>query len=106
MIRLSYYPDTWTFPGGGIKRGETPEGALVRECKEEVGLTPQNLRVVGEVLFEHEYKKDLVTVFQCEAPSFDFNTDDGEVIEARWFEKDALPLMGSNARKFLGLCNL
>ncbi|MGV3526634.1 MAG: NUDIX hydrolase [Candidatus Sericytochromatia bacterium] len=28
----------WCFPGGGIKRGETPETACLREAQEETGL--------------------------------------------------------------------
>ena len=30
---------TWCFVGGGIKSGETPEKAAVRECREESGVT-------------------------------------------------------------------
>lgn len=28
----------WIFPGGGIKDGERPEAAAVRECREETGV--------------------------------------------------------------------
>ncbi|MFQ3187583.1 MAG: putative (di)nucleoside polyphosphate hydrolase, partial [Marinomonas primoryensis] len=32
--------NAWQFPQGGIKSDETPEEALFRELKEEVGLDP------------------------------------------------------------------
>ena len=38
---------SWQFPQGGIKRGETPERAMYRELKEEVGLEPQHVRILG-----------------------------------------------------------
>jgi putative (di)nucleoside polyphosphate hydrolase len=38
---------SWQFPQGGIKAGETPELAMYRELKEEVGLEPHHVRILG-----------------------------------------------------------
>ncbi|WP_294946875.1 RNA pyrophosphohydrolase [Sulfurivirga sp.] len=39
--------DAWQFPQGGIHPNETPQQALFRELKEEVGLNPADVRVLG-----------------------------------------------------------
>ena len=39
--------DSWQFPQGGIKHNETPEEALYRELREEVGLEPQHVEIIG-----------------------------------------------------------
>jgi putative (di)nucleoside polyphosphate hydrolase len=38
---------SWQFPQGGIKSGETPEAAMYRELKEEVGLNPEHVKILG-----------------------------------------------------------
>jgi putative (di)nucleoside polyphosphate hydrolase len=38
---------SWQFPQGGINPGETPERAMYRELKEEVGLEPHHVRILG-----------------------------------------------------------
>jgi putative (di)nucleoside polyphosphate hydrolase len=38
---------SWQFPQGGIKHGETPEQAMYRELREEIGLLPDHVRIVG-----------------------------------------------------------
>jgi len=37
----------WQFPQGGIKQGEAPEAAMFRELKEEVGLEPRHVHLLG-----------------------------------------------------------
>lgn len=37
----------WQFPQGGIKSGESPEQAMFRELKEEVGLDSCHVKILG-----------------------------------------------------------
>lgn len=37
----------WQFPQGGIQAGESPEQAMYRELREEVGLEPAHVRILG-----------------------------------------------------------
>ncbi len=45
--------DLWEFPGGKIESGETPQKALVREVKEELGIAPRAVKHLFDV--QHFY---------------------------------------------------
>ena len=101
MVRLTYYPNTWTFPGGGVHKNETTNDAIVRECQEEVGIKLQDPKYIGDLYFEHEYKKDTLSVFSQNIDNQDIKIDGKEVAEATWCELTKLPAMGKNARSIL-----
>ena len=46
-------PLKWEFPGGKVRRGEAPEGALARELREELGVTLTKSAEFGRV--RHQY---------------------------------------------------
>lgn len=45
--RRAAYPDCWDLVGGHVEPGEQPEGAAVRECREEVGVEVGELRPIA-----------------------------------------------------------
>ena len=67
MIRNSYR-SSYALPAGGVRRGEEPAHAALRELKEEVGITatPEVLRFVGDIFTTFEFKRDRCSFFEIE----------------------------------------
>ncbi len=57
----------WEFVGGKVERGETPQQALVRECKEELDLTVEVGNEFCRVTHEYDDVIVYLTLFLCTA---------------------------------------
>lgn len=83
-----FYPNVWDLVGGHCEEGETPEQALVRELREEIGITPTQFQCIG-ILGEPnshlygEYAYDVFLVLGWEG--IPCNNAPHEHAEIRWF---------------------
>jgi ADP-ribose pyrophosphatase YjhB (NUDIX family) len=96
------YTDAWYLPGGGVKKGESVEAALLRELKEEVAvISPRIERVLGVYHSRREAKDDHIVIFAARTisePSNDLpRADPMEIQEAKWFAFDEIPASASPA---------
>lgn len=92
LVRHTYGPPTWTFPGGGVHRRESPADAGRRELAEEVGIEAgRPLTLLGSFPGKHSRRADSVSAFivSDDAPAVAPRAI--EIAEAAWHLPSDLP---------------
>ena len=90
LVTLSYARG-WRLPGGGLKAGEDPEQSVLRELREEIGLTGHGaVRKVANFSHRPDYRRGTSGLFVVEGVRYQPKWS-LEIKAVREFDPTALP---------------
>ncbi len=90
LVRHTYTPG-WYLPGGGVNNGETASAAIIRELKEETGITVMGAPMLFSIYF---HVLDGVNDYPVLYIVNQFNqtkVSSPEIAEVKWFDFETLP---------------
>ena len=91
LVRLRYAPG-WRVPGGGRRRHEYAQAAVIRELREEIGMTAYGrIRFACELEERVDFKRDLASLLIVEDVRYRPPRWSWEVEEVGEFALDRLP---------------
>lgn len=88
LLLRSRYADQWSLPGGGLGRRENLDTAVIRECREELGVEVAVEAMTG--FYYHAQNSAYVGIFRCQILSGSVQLSH-EHSEYRWIAPDELP---------------
>lgn len=88
LARQAVWPERmFSLLAGFVEAGESFEGCVAREIREEIGLTVRDVRYLGSQPWP--FPRSLMVGFHAVGdPAQDFSFNDGEIAEAAWFTRD------------------
>jgi mutator protein MutT len=93
MKKRGFGAGKWNGVGGKIEVGESIEQALVRECQEEINVTPKNWKPVAELDFVQDSTTDPWHMYVHVYISHEWEGEptESEEMNPAWFDVTAIP---------------
>jgi mutator protein MutT len=96
MKKRGFGEGRWNGVGGKLEPGESLDDGLVRECQEEIGVTPTQYKKVGELVFKayvNGKKTDMrVHTYLCN--EWEGEPTESEEVRPQWFKVSDIPYDG------------
>lgn len=91
MKKRGFGAGRWNGPGGKVEPNESIEQAMVRECQEEIGVTPLEYQKVAihDFVFPDGQSGMQVHAFIC--TKWQGEPTESEEMAPRWFDIDKIP---------------
>jgi 8-oxo-dGTP diphosphatase len=102
LVKHAYDSRWYSAPGGGVEAGESPQTAVIRELREELGVEIAVRFLVGIYEVDWGSSTTLVYLFDCEIISGELRINQPEEIESfAWFTPEQMPQHVNPLGKYL-----
>ena len=91
--KQEWAPGRYALVAGFVDNGESFEGAVAREVKEEVGVDVTDIQYVGSQNWP--FPSQIMVGFVARYAGGDVRVDTQELEDARWFTRDTIPISPS-----------
>lgn len=93
MKKRGFGAGRWNGVGGKLEPNETISQAMIRECQEEIGVTPKIFSKRAEVIFNenHQGTRELLHVHVFIAEKWEGDPIESDEMAPRWFTIDEIP---------------
>lgn len=93
MKKRGFGAGRWNGVGGKLDEGETIEQALIRECQEEISVTPTAFSKMAEIVFDEQHKgiRGFMHVHVFVGTKWHGEPIESEEMAPKWFEMNGMP---------------